>query len=78
MEHAGLYTEMITNFEMTQDYCPVKYVYSVNPILAEWFGVGTTNPFETARPLANDVMNLDPLIKIGDDIIDEYLTVVRA
>jgi hypothetical protein len=76
-EHADLYNEMITNFEMIHDYCAVKYVYSVNPILPGGFAGGTTNPFETARPLANDVMNLDPLIKIGDDIIDEFLTVVE-
>ncbi len=55
---------------------PCKVGLTGNPILPNGSG-GTTNPFETARPLANDVMNLDPLIKIGDDIIDEYLTVVE-
>ena len=53
-EHADLYNEMITNFEMIHDYCAVKYVYSVNPILPGGFAGGTTNPFETARPLADD------------------------
>ena len=75
-EHADLYTEMITSFELAQDYCPVGFVYSVNPVNPDGFG-GTTNPFYTGRPLANTVMNLDPLIEIGGDIIDQKLTVVK-
>ena len=72
MEHANLYIEMVASFELTQNYCPVKFVYSVNPIKPTGAG-GTTNPFFTARPLANILMNLDPIIDIGTKRIDEFL-----
>ncbi len=50
MEHANLYIEMITAFELTKNYCPVKFVYSVNQ-LKPGGETGTTNPYFTARPL---------------------------
>jgi hypothetical protein len=74
MEHANLYIEMVASFELTQNYCPVKLVYSVNPIKPGGES-GTTNPFFTARPLANILMNLDPIIEIGGKRIDEFLEV---
>ncbi len=72
MEHANLYIEMVASFELTQNYCPVKFVYSVDPIKPGGES-GTTNPFFTARPLANILMNLDPIIQIGGKRIDEFL-----
>lgn len=72
MEHANLYIEMITAFELTQNYCPVKFIYSVNPVKPGG-EAGTTNPYFTARPFANIVMNLNPIIEIGTKRIDEYL-----
>ena len=74
-EHANLYVEMITRFENLKNYCPVATVYSVNPVLPTGGG-GTNNPFYTARPLANTVMNADPIIRIGGMKLDELLTQV--
>lgn len=72
MEHANLYIEMIASFELTQNYCPVKFVYSVDPIKPTG-DIGRTNPFLTARPLATILMNLAPITQIGDKRIDEFL-----
>ena len=74
-EHANLYVEMITSFESIKNYCPVATVYSVNPVLPTGGG-GTNNPFYTARPLANTVMNANPIITIGGMNLDEFLTEV--
>src|SRR5580658_7903370 len=74
-EHANLYVEMITSFEHLKNYCPVATVYSVNPVLPTGGG-GTNNPFYTARPLANAVMNDDPIITIDGKNLDEFLTQV--
>lgn len=71
MEHANLYIEMITAFELTTNYCPVKFVYSVNQVKPGG-EAGTT--YFTARPLANIVMNLDPIIEIDNKRIDEFAT----
>jgi len=75
MAHANLYVEMITSFENLKNYCPVATVYSVNPVLPAGNG-GTNNPFYTARPLANVVMNADPIITIDSMNLDEFLTKV--
>jgi len=74
-EHANLYVEMITSFEHLKNYCPVATVYSVNPVLPNGSG-GTNNPFYTGRPLANTVMNADPIITIDGNKLDEFLTQV--
>lgn len=71
-EHADLYIEMITSLEVTQNYCPVATVYAVNPIKPDG-SVGTTNPYFTARPLANIVMNMEPIIKVADQRLGEFL-----
>src|SRR5262249_31402226 len=71
-EHANLYIEMITSLEVTQNYCPVATVYAVNPIKPDG-SFGTTNPYFTARPLANIVMNKEPIIKVADQRIGELL-----
>jgi hypothetical protein len=77
MKHADLYRdEMIPNFTTAQDYCPVGFVFSVNPILPNGHDGGTTNPYFTGNPLAENVTGDPPIVTIGDDIIDEYLTVV--
>jgi hypothetical protein len=75
MEHADLYLEMITSLEIKEDFCPIKYVYAVNPINPNGFG-GTTNPFFTGKPLSDTVMNLDPIVDIDGKRIDQNLTVV--
>jgi hypothetical protein len=72
MEHANLYIEMITAFELRQNYCPVKFVYAVNPFKPGG-ETGTTNPYFTARPLANILTNLNPIIEIDNKRIDEFL-----
>ena len=72
MEHASLYVEMITAFELAKNYCPVKFVYSINQIKPAG-ETGTTNPFFTARPLANVIMNLNPITEIDNKRIDEFL-----
>jgi hypothetical protein len=73
-EHADLYVEMITSLEAKEELCPVKAVYSVNPINPDGHG-GTTNPFFTAKPLANELMDLDPIVEISGEILDQKLTV---
>jgi len=72
MAHANLYVEMITAFELSKNYCPVGSVYSVNPVKPGG-EKGTTNPYFTARPLANVVMNLNPIIEVDNKPIDEFL-----
>jgi hypothetical protein len=71
-EHANLYIEMITSLEVTQNYCPVAAVYAVNPIKPDR-SVGTTNPYFTARPLANIVMNKEPIVEVEGHPIGEFL-----
>lgn len=50
-EHAALYIEMINELQTTQNYCPVDAVYAVNPVKPDG-AIGTTNPYDTALPLA--------------------------
>jgi hypothetical protein len=50
-QHAQLYPSMIYDFQFSHNYCPVGFVYSMydrNPNTDP----GTTNPYETAAPLA--------------------------
>jgi hypothetical protein len=70
-EHANLYIEMVKSLEVTRIYCPVAAVYAVNPIKPDG-SVGTTNPYFTARPLANIVMNKEPIIEIENHRIGEF------
>jgi hypothetical protein len=63
-QHANLYVEMIRSLEITQDYCAVGTVYALHPRKPDGT-YGTTNPYYTARPLANIVMNANPIISIG-------------
>jgi len=72
MEHASLYVEMITAFQIIKDYCPVGAVYAVSRIKPGGI-IGTTNPFFTARPLATVIMNANPIEKIDNLPIDEFL-----
>src|SRR5689334_22825298 len=76
MGHANLYVEMITSLEKKKDLCPVRFVFSINPIKPDGSG-GTTNPFFTGKPLSKAVMNLDPIVEIAGDRMDEKLTVVK-
>jgi hypothetical protein len=71
-EHANLYIEMIKSLEFTQNYCPVAAVYAVDPAKPDG-STGTTNPYFTARPLANIVMNAEPIIEIEGHKIGEFL-----
>jgi hypothetical protein len=72
MKHADLYIEMVPQFGAPQDFCPVKFIYAVNPIKPGGV-VGTTNPYKTAEPLARDLTKQEPIIKIGGKNIDEFL-----
>jgi hypothetical protein len=75
MMHAKHYLEMITNLSNQYDYCPVRYVFAVNPINPDGFG-GTTNPFATGDPLSLAVLDRDPYVEIDGAIIDQKLTVL--
>jgi hypothetical protein len=63
--HATLYVEMSKSLEITQNYCPVSTVYSIHPKKPRDGTYGTTNPYYTARPLANAVMKDNPIISVG-------------
>jgi hypothetical protein len=56
MQHAILYTTMIERFQERFGYCPVNTVFSMArknaPSAPFPNGLGTTNPFFTARPLS--------------------------
>jgi hypothetical protein len=80
--HADLYPAMVTSFEddfdYNNNYCPAKFVYSVNRMKpTSPPSPGTINPYETARPLAEIVMEGPtlkvPIETIGGKILDEYL-----
>jgi hypothetical protein len=62
-QHANLYVEMIRSLEITQNYCAVGTVYALHPKKPDGT-YGTTNPYYTARPLANIVMNANPIISV--------------
>lgn len=51
VEHADLYPNMVSAFEVTHNYCPVGHVYSMYNVNADKMP-GTSNPFLTASPLA--------------------------
>ena len=53
-EHASLYPSMVAGIETSHTYCPVGYVYSMFEINPDGTN-GTSNPFETAQPLASFV-----------------------
>src|SRR5215469_13962659 len=55
-QHANLYPEMISDFEQTQGYCPVGWVYSMYDTKPDG-NPGTTNPYSTAAPLAQVACN---------------------
>jgi hypothetical protein len=61
--HANLYVEMVRSLEITQKYCPVSTVYAIHP-KKPGGTYGTTNPYYTARPLANVVMDDNPIISV--------------
>jgi hypothetical protein len=50
-QHAFLYPAMVADFGGANSYCPVAFVYSTYEINPDK-GQGTSNPYETARPLA--------------------------
>jgi len=52
--HAALYPTMIRDFQAANNFCPVTKVYATAKKKKNGSD-GTTNPFETARPLACDV-----------------------
>jgi hypothetical protein len=72
MEHADLYLEMIENLQDEKNFCRLGAVYAVNPILPNGGG-GTTNPYLTGKPLANDLFDINPYIQVLDVGIDEHL-----
>jgi len=72
MEHANLYLEMISNLENKENFCRLAAVYAVNPILPNGDG-GTTNPYFTGDPLANDLFDLNPYVDVLDNGIDQNL-----
>ena len=64
VEHADLYPVMVGYFGYAQHYCPVGWVYSmydVNPNGSP----GTTNPFQTAAPLAYDACIIRVISRTG-------------
>ena len=63
--HANLYVEMVRSLEIAQDYCFVSTVYAIHPKKPDG-NYGTTNPYYTGRPLANDVMDDNPIISVNN------------
>ena len=51
VEHAYLYPGMVDVFDDAHNYCPVGWVYSMYDFNPDR-NPGTTNPFQTAEPLA--------------------------
>lgn len=82
LAHAQLYIEMINKFQQEKpEYCPISVVYALNPSNFDG-GVGTSNPYWTANPLAQMVQtNLDdstqedtnPIITVLGLKLTEYL-----
>jgi hypothetical protein len=79
MRHANLYLEMISNFRIKEEICPVTAVYAVSPIkppddINPYEIPGTANPYDTATPLAKTLMDVrSPLYTMGDLKLDEFL-----
>ncbi len=76
--HAMLYPTMVTDFQATNNFCPVTKVYAatkvdkVPPCGNEC--KNATNAFDTATPLANKVMSgADPITTVGGNELYEYL-----
>ena len=63
--HAALYPTMIHDFQAANNFCPVTKVYATATVKKD-NSAGTTNPFETARPLARAVMSADPITTVTD------------
>jgi hypothetical protein len=63
--HADLYVEMMNAFQQEKPaYCPVSTVYALNPYKNAVGGeIGTSNPYWTANPLANDTSGQSPIIE---------------
>jgi hypothetical protein len=74
MMHANLYVEMVANLEMKEDFCPLRGIYAVSPIKPDGSG-GTTNPFQTGKPLADALTDLDPFVDIDGKGLDQNLKV---
>jgi hypothetical protein len=69
--HAQLYIGMVTRFQIDNDYCPVRFVYSMYYLTKDG-DPGTNNPYETAQPLAATTF-AEPLVEIGEnEYLDEH------
>jgi|SRR5208282_4387809 len=66
VEHANLYPNMVSAFQVTHNYCPVGHVYSMYNVNANK-SPGTTNPFQTAEPLAYVATLSKPLMHLSND-----------
>jgi len=66
VEHANFYPNMVSAFQVTHNYCPVGFVYSMYNINADK-KPGTTNPFQTAEPLAYAETLSKPLMHLSNN-----------
>src|SRR5262249_50139861 len=73
-QHAEQYDDMIGSLRnlLNDNLCPVVKVYTVSPTKPDGTK-GTTNPYKTALPLAQQTTDeKSPIIEIGGKKIDEH------
>jgi len=63
--HALMYRFMVPAFADGTKYCEVKTVYAATTVDKPDHSKSATNSFFTAQPLAKQIMNKDPIIKMG-------------
>ena len=74
LAHADLYVAMMNTFEQQTVNCPISTVYALNPKkFATGPDIGTSNPYWTANPLAQETMGRNPIIEVKDMRLTELL-----
>jgi hypothetical protein len=75
LAHANLYVEMMNAFQQEKPtYCLVSAVYALNPYKNAVGGeIGTSNPYWTADPLADDTSGQNPIIEVKTMRLTELL-----
>lgn len=72
VQHADLYPLMVGKFDDAHNYCPVEWVYSMYDINPDG-SPGTTNPFQTAEPLAFDACIVRAGVPVrGDSMLNGF------